>query len=177
MKYFIPLFLGAFLCISNADARKISYIEEVGVLGTFSGNGLACNASKYHTYEMLARTILITKAKSDKEELAGIKAYNEQKVNAFLSKIQDNFYECPSIAREFDRQKIFKMVIYGDGTIKMPDGSVISPRVSYDPTRVYVKDENERQKYLEMHKKIMREKYNDPVLKKAIRERQLKNGF
>ncbi len=177
MKYFIPFLAAVFLCISNADAQTVSYVDEMRSLGSVAGHGLACNASKYHTYEMLARTILITKAKSDADQLAGMNAYNEEKATSFISKIRDNFYQCASVAADFDKQKIFKMVIYGDGTIKMPNGSVITPRNAYDPTKVYVKNTGERQKYLDMYKKLMREKYNDPALKKAIQEHQIKGGF
>jgi hypothetical protein len=54
----------------------------------------------------------------------------------------DGFFDCPSIARRFDRQDIFKAVLYGDGTIKMPDGRIFNPRQAYDAATLFKKDEN-----------------------------------
>ena len=69
------------------------------------------------------------------------------------------------------------MVLYGDGSIKMPDGSIVTPRKAYDPTLVYKKDENARQKYMQKYKQQIEKKQNDPAFKKALREQQLKHGF
>lgn len=177
MRRLILVIVGVFLCISGAKAQKVSYVEEMQALGAVSGQGLACEASKYHTYEMLARAILISKARSDAEQLEGMNAYNEYKVNAFMSKIQDGFYNCGSIALSFDKQKIFNMVLYGDGTIKMPDGSIVTPRNSYDPNFVYQKDDNVRQKYINMYRDQVRKRQSDPAFQRALRERQMKDGF
>ena len=57
----------------------------------------------------------------------------------------DGFYECTLINRRFDRQEIFKAVLYEDGTIKMPDGKVITPRQPYDATMIYKKDDKIRE--------------------------------
>ena len=94
-----------------------------------------------------------------------------------MSKIQDGFYNCRSIALAFDKQKIFNMVLYGDGTIKMPDGSIVTPRNAYDPTLVYKKDENARQKYIAMYQEQVNKRDNDPAFKKALRDRQIRDGF
>ena len=48
----------------NAQAQ-MPYIEEVRALGAIAGQGLACGSSKYDTFEMLARAILLTKSPSD----------------------------------------------------------------------------------------------------------------
>lgn len=44
------------------------------------------------------------------------------------------------INRRFDNQDIFKATLYRDGTIKMPDGTLVTPRQPYDATLVYNKD-------------------------------------
>lgn len=177
MKKIVVLVVGVFMWINSANAQKVSYIDEMQALGAVSGQGLACNASKYHTYEMLARAILVSKARSDAEQLAGMKSYNEYKATAFVSKMKDGLTNCRSIANDFDKQQIFKMVLYGDGTIKMPDGSIVTPRNEYDPTLVYEKDVNERQKYVNMYQKQAQKAQNDPAFKKAMREYQMKHGF
>lgn len=177
MNKLILAVFGLFMCINAANAQNVSYIEEMRALGAVSGQGLACNASKYDTYEMLSRAILITKAKSNEEQLAGMNAYNEYKASAFISKIEDGFYNCRAIASDFDNQDIFKMVLYGDGTIKMPDGTILKPRQEYDPTQVYETDSNARQNYMDMYYKQLQRTQGDPAFKKALRERQLKDNF
>lgn len=171
------LSFGAVLVAFAAHAANPTYIEEVKALGFVSGQGLACNASKYDTYEMLARAILVTKAKNDVMQEEGMRAYNDAKVDAFISKIRDGMSGCRGINDSFNEQKIFKAVLYGDGSIKMPDGKTISPRKPYDPTLVYKKDPAAREKmikkYENMHSKIL----NDPNYKKALNERRARDGY
>ena len=70
------------------------------------------------------------------------------------------------------------MTIYGDGTIKMPDGSMITPRNPYDPTLVYKKDENAHQKYMDLYYKQLNKSQSNPAFRKALKEHQQKdNGF
>ena len=131
-------FVGLFWAVS-AQAQ-MPYIDEVKALGAVAGQGMACGASKYNTFELLARAILISKAPSDKIQSEGVYAYNEAKANAYISKQMDGFFECGAINRRFDNQDIFKATLYRDGTIKMPDGTIITPRRAYDATLVYNKD-------------------------------------
>ncbi len=122
-------------CFANAQSTITpSYIEEMRALGTVSGTGMACGAPKYATFEMLARAILVTKAISDKNQEEGMIAYNTAKADAFLSKQADGLYNCREINARFNEQKIFKTTLYGDGTIKMYDGTVYYPRQAYDAT-------------------------------------------
>lgn len=129
---------------SPAFAQQTSYMDEVRGLGSVAGQGLACEASKYETFEMIARTIMITKAVSDSMQEQGMYAYNEEKANAYMSKQFDGFYDCPRIARMFNKQEIFKATLYNDGTIKMPNGEVLTPRQPYDVNFVYKKNSNEK---------------------------------
>lgn len=132
-------FLILTLCLTSFVAKAQntitpSYIEEMKILGTVSGNGMACGAAKYSTFEMLARAILITKAISDENQEAGMRAYNTAKADAFISKQADGMYNCAEINARFNNQKIFKTTLYADGTIKMYDGTVFHPRHPYDAT-------------------------------------------
>ena len=125
------------LLSSNANAQissTPSYIEEMKALGNVSGTGMACGASKFATFEMLARAILITKAASDKNQEEGMIAYNTAKADAFLAKQADGMYNCDELNARFNNQKIFKTKLYADGTIKMYDGKVFYPRHAYDAT-------------------------------------------
>lgn len=140
-KYILPLILLSLISVNYAYAQtKVSYYEEVKALGIIAGQGMACNASKYDTYEMLARAILITKASSDSMQAKGMEIYNEEKANTFISKQFDGFYDCAVIANRFNNQDIFNMTLYADGTIRMPDGQIFTPRNPYDVTLVYKKD-------------------------------------
>ena len=120
----VALISGLLLLNAGLAFSAEPYIEEVKALGIVSGQGLACGASKFDTFEMLARSILITKASSDRQQAEGMRVYNEAKADAYISKQMDGFYECEQINRRFDNQLIFRATLYADGTIKMPDGNI-----------------------------------------------------
>jgi len=178
MKKFFALILALTFVGQKANAApQPTYLEEVRGLGYIAGEGLACDASKYDTYEMIARAFLISRAKSDDEQAKGMEAYNEAKANAFVLKMKDGLSGCDYIAQNFDTQKIFKTVIYGDGTLKMPDGKIIKPRHAYDVTLVYTKDPEMREKMIKMYHETHNKILNDPKYQKALRERQAQDGF
>lgn len=135
MKKILILLVG--LMSMESAYAQMPYIEEVKALGAVAGQGLACGSEKYDTFEMLARAILLTKSPSDKLQNDAIYAYSEEKANAYISKELDGFYECAAINRRFDNQEIFKTVLYADGTIKMPDGKILTPRQPYDARLIY----------------------------------------
>lgn len=144
MKKFILMFIVCnFFAVSNANAKD-EYIEEVRALGAVAGQGIACGAKKYKTFEMLARSILITKANSNEEQERGMYVYNAEKANTYVSKEFDGFDNCKNIAKRFDKQEIFKLTLYHDGTIKMPDGEVFTPRQPYDVNYVYDKNSDDK---------------------------------
>lgn len=78
---------------------QMPYLDEVKALGAVAGQGMACGASKYGTFELLARAILISKAPSDKMQSEAVYTYNEAKANAYISKQMDGFFECDVINR------------------------------------------------------------------------------
>ena len=55
-----------------AHADGPSYIEEMQSLGAVAGQGLACQAQKYDTFELLARAIMVSKASSDAVQAEGM---------------------------------------------------------------------------------------------------------
>mgnify|MGYP004557744347 CR=1 FL=1 len=141
MKLFTFVLAASAIISSTSFAQEEpSYIEEMQGLGIVAGQGLACNASKYDTFELLARAYLISKASSNEVQAQGMREYNSAKVNTYVSKQMDGFFECGQIRRDFDNQLIFKSTLYGDGTIKTPDGKIITPRQPYDATLIYKKD-------------------------------------
>ncbi len=145
-KTFLAVFALSIICVSNAWAqRQMTYVEEVQALGFVAGQGLACGATKQDTFEMLARAIIITKATSDSNQANGMYAFNAAKADAYFSKQMDGFFDCATINRRFDRQDIFKIVLYADGSLKMPDGKVIEPRKPYDARILMTKNDKARQ--------------------------------
>lgn len=118
-------------------SAQMPYLEEVKALGAISGQGLACGSTKYDDFELLARAILLTKSPSDTLQQRAIYAYSEEKANTYMAKELDGFYGCKDIIRRFDNQDIFKAILYADGTIKMPDGQILTPRTPYDARHIY----------------------------------------
>ena len=136
----IILMLNVFFVAAQAANRSVSYSEVVYGLGSVAGQGLACQATKYDEYELLARAIMIGKAKDAQQQKEGIEQYNTGKVEAFMAIEDENFASCDEINTEFNSQKIFKSTLYSDGRIKLYDGTMITPRKTYNAARLYEKD-------------------------------------
>lgn len=130
---------------------QMSYIEEIRALGSVSGQGLACNSPKYDKYEMLARAIMLTKAPSSKMLQDGVYAYNAAKADSYLAKQRDGGYLCGEIAGLFDNQDIFRITLYEDGTLKMPDGGIITPKTPYDAKQIYKSDNKLKENLKEVY--------------------------
>lgn len=116
---------------------QMPYLDEAKALGILAGQGLACGASRYKTFEMLARAIILTKSPSDSQQSNALKAFMEKKADVFIAKQMDKFEDCAEIAERFDAQDIFKITLYADGTLKMPDGQILTPRKPYDAASIY----------------------------------------
>ena len=136
MKKFL-LLCSVFASFASAVSAQMPYMEEVKALGAVSGQGMACGSSRYTTFEMLARAIMLTKAPDLETMNEAMYAYNQAKANAYMSKQMDGFYECPLIVRRFDNQDIFNITLYADGSLKMPDGKIIKPVRPYDASLIY----------------------------------------
>lgn len=122
-------------------AAQMSYLDEMRALGTVAGQGMACKASLYDKYEMLARAIMLTKAPNQKILQDGIYAYNSAKADTYLAKQRDGGYLCGEIINLFNRQEIFQITLYEDGTLKMPDGKIVTPKNPYDAKQIYKRND------------------------------------
>ena len=134
------------LLSANQTLANNTYIEDVRSFGYVAGEGLACGAERYPTYELIARAFLVSSAKSDEEQAKGMFEYNSAKAEAYLSKKQDGLFACNEVNSRFNRQKIFKSKLYKNGTLKLPDGKVIKPRQKYNPNYLYDRKTDERAK-------------------------------
>lgn len=130
----------ALIFASAPAAAQMPYLDEMRALGTVSGQGLVCGAAKYDQFEMLARAIMLTKAPDNATLQKGAYAYTEAKASVYMNKRLDGGYLCREIASRFNEQDIFKISLYEDGTIKMPDGTIITPKMPYDARKIYKKD-------------------------------------
>lgn len=142
---FLSITAAALLFSASAHAQAVGYIDEIKTLGYIAGQGMACGASKFQTFEMLSRAILITKAPNNKMQAKAMYAYNNAKADGYFAKQADGFFECDDINRRFDNQPIYQATLYADGSIKMPDGKLFTPRKPYDATLLY-QDRNDRTK-------------------------------
>ena len=140
------LFVLAVLLMTTPAKAQMSYEEEARALGIVAGQGLACGSSKYDTFELLARAIILTKSPSEKMQNRALKIFTEEKADVFVTQQLNNFADCKNVVKRFDAQDIFNATLYGDGTIKMPDGQILTPRVPYDATMIYDRKSNVRQR-------------------------------
>lgn len=139
-KIFFGAALLCLLSISAVNAKPITYQEEMYALGAVSGQGLACKSPKYHQFELLARAIVIGKAPNAAVQEDGLRQYANGKASAFMEMEETRFAGCAEILQRFENQPIFKSVLYSDGKLKLPDGTLIKPRQPYDASKLYVKD-------------------------------------
>ena len=144
------------LCANNALCSD--YIKDVENLGYVSGEGLACGAKKYPSYETIARAYLISSSKSDKEQADGMYAYNNAKAKGYMRRKGSGLIGCEEINARFNQQKILQSKLYKNGTIKLPDGKVIKPRQEYDASLVYDKTVDERSKMNDLYNKLQNKK-------------------
>ncbi len=141
-------------CPAAAD----NYLEDIKNLGYVSGQGLACGAERYPSYELIARAYMVSSARTDAEQAEGMYAYNAAKARAYISKRQDGYLGCNDINRTFNNQKIFKAKLHKNGTIHLPDGKIITPRQKYDPNLLYNRDEDERGRLNAYYDKLIQKK-------------------
>ena len=151
------LCLGIFYESAQADRKKLTYLEEMYVLGTVSGQGLACKSKKYHQFELLARAIVVGKATSDEQQKEGLQHYVTGQVDAFVRMESNKFSDCATVLPSFENQTIFQSVLYSDGRLKFPDGTMITPRRPYEASKLYVKDREAFIKADAMYKKYLAE--------------------
>ena len=142
-----------FFVLATPVSAQMAYEDEARALGAVAGQGLACGSSKYDTFELLARAIILTKSPNDSLQSKALKIFTEEKADVFVSKQLDNFADCRRIVERFDAQDIFKATLYADGTVKMPDGQILTPRQPYDASMIYDKNSNVRQRAASIYNK------------------------
>lgn len=165
------------LAMATPVKAQMAYIDEARALGAVAGQGLACGSAKYDTFELLARAIILTKSPSDVMQDKALRVFTEEKADVFVSKQLDNFADCGNIVSRFDAQDIFKATLYADGTIKMPDGQILTPRKPYDASLIYDRESNVRQRASEIYNrdvsKVQKVEFKDASMQAG---KQIKPG-
>ncbi len=176
----ILLFLMILFAATPAKAQ-VDYMEEARTLGIVAGQGLACGSAKYDTFELLARAIILTKSPNARLQSEALKAFTEEKANIFVVKQLDKFAGCAEIVERFNGQDIFKTTLYADGTLKMPDGQIITPREPYDATKIYDKKLNVQKRaaaiYNKDTSKTKKIKFEDAYLTDGKRTKPSKSAI
>ena len=150
-----------------------TYIDDVKNFGYVSGEGLACGASRYPTYELIVRAYLVSAAKSDDEQAKGMYEYNAAKAKAYMGIRSLNYSGCSEINERFNNQKIFNSKLYKNGTLKLPDGKIIKPRKKYNPNYLSDRNKDERTSLNEYYDKVL-EKKQKSAKKQGIYQKILK---
>ena len=175
-------FILVVLLVATPVKAQMSYEEEARALGIVAGQGLACGSSKYDTFELLARAIILTKSPNDNLRQKALKIFTEEKADVFVTHQLNNFAGCDDVVARFDNQDIFNITLYGDGTLKMPDGQILTPRVPYDATMIYDKKSNVRQRasaiYAEDKSHIKKVEFKDASMQAGnqVRPSRAKGG-
>ena len=170
-----------FFGVATPVCAQMAYEDEARALGVVAGQGLACGSAKYDNFELLARAIILTKSPNDVLQTKALKVFTDEKANVFIAKQLDNFADCADIVKKFDAQDIFKATLYGDGTIKMPDGKILTPRQAYDASMIYDKNSNVRQRANSIYNvdtsKIRKVKFKDASLEAGNQIKPIKSNL
>ncbi len=111
---------------------EVSYLEEARQLGALSGMGKACQAKKSETFDMLSHAIILSKATDAHSRDSALRAFVDEKVKLYMQTKSS----CSAVLKVFDTQDIFKIKLYQDGTLIMPDGTKVVPTIPYDATKI-----------------------------------------
>ncbi len=137
MKKILLPFLCLFLSVSwilngYAESRTLNGVPVIDQLGISAGVALACDVDEEQlkNYEMIASRIIVNPTKTLQEENKRLHQYAEAKLKAFAEQKKRNLMSCKEVKKRFENQDIFKSVVYRDGTVKTPDGTVIKPKRS-----------------------------------------------
>ena len=111
---------------SNRTAVNMSLAEQ---LGTVAGLAYACDAGKsLEDYELISSRFLANTAETDEKEQQAYESYASSKLRAFKMHNEKPQMSCADILKRFKAMKIFKFVVYADGSIKTSEGKLLKPK-------------------------------------------------
>lgn len=127
---FCSLLMCSYAVSGYGAIRTAIGVPVIEQLGISAGVALACDVDEdqLKNYEMIASRIIVNPTKNKKEENKRLRQYAEAKLKAFKEQKERRLMNCRDVKKRFEKQDIFKSVVYRDGTVKMPDGTVIKPQ-------------------------------------------------
>ena len=110
-----------------ARSTTLQNMTEAQQLGTWAGIALACNAgNRLDDFELIASRIIGNQATSDEERTTAFKEYASEKLRTYKLQKSKPASSCTQVLEHFDKLPIFRSVVYPDGSVKLPDGKVLS---------------------------------------------------
>ena len=127
----IVLMLGVLMLSMSAFAQNESGLDLslANQLGSAAGAAYACKAGKrLEDYEVIASRLLANLAATDADERTLNETYVEAKVQAIKLHKSKHPMACKEILQRFKAMRIFKFVVYADGSVRMDDGTMSHPQ-------------------------------------------------
>ena len=129
MKYIFLLLSMSLACTAFARSSTLQNMTDAQQLGTWAGLALACNGgNKLDDFEFIASRIIGNQATSDEERNKSFKEYAEEKLRAYNLQRKNPTTPCNQVLEHFDGLSIFRAVVYDDGSVKLPDGKILSSK-------------------------------------------------
>lgn len=132
-KIILSCLCGTLLCtlpvLAEEGARTTKGLSDIDKLAITAGAAQACNADsdKLDTYEMIASRILVNPTRSEQEESAILTAYARKKLQTYQEQKSAPEINCSEVLARFYKLPLFRSTVYRNGTLKLPDGTVIKP--------------------------------------------------
>ena len=113
------------ICAYGQNIRNMSDAEQLGML---AGLAMACGSEKkLEDFELIASRILANQSPSDEIEKQQARIYAQAKWEAMMRQKKGNPSDCKDILEHFEQLPLFDSIVYGDGSIKFPDGAWSKP--------------------------------------------------
>ena len=120
-------FVLSLTCFS-AQAKSVQEMSEEEQLGILAGAALACGSKqKLDDFELISSRLLANKSASEAEEKKRIRIYMQAKWQAMQQQKNNPDVPCSEVLSHFNALPLFNSFVYGDGSVKLPDGKWSKP--------------------------------------------------
>ena len=115
--------------LAEEGSRTMKGLSDIDKLAITAGAAQACNADsdRMDTYEMIVSRILVNPTRSEKEESAVLTAYAQRKLQTYQEQKASPEINCSEVLARFYKLPLFRSTVYRDGTLKLPDGTIMKP--------------------------------------------------
>ena len=127
MKHVVFVVL-SFVFVSSAVAQNIRKMSDAEQLGMTAGLAMACGADKkLEDFDLIAGRFLANQSPTEEIEKQQARVYAQAKWDALQQQKKGNLSDCKEILQRFNELPLFNSIVYGDGSIKLPDGNWSKP--------------------------------------------------